>query len=277
MATMEKKLYFCIVFFIIMRKIRFILVLFLLSFPAQPLWAWGKTGHRVIAQVAYDNLNCRARRQVDKILGKHGIVYYANWADEIKSDTIYLNSYDWHYQDFDAGLTDSALISTLTHYPVEGGSLFRAMDSLVALLHREPENVDALRFVIHLMGDRFCPMHLAHLDDRGGTMVRLEWFKQPYNLHSIWDDGMIEVVHYSYSEYAEYVEDVFANQKKSIQQMSQEDILRHNYALTNEIYAYQASWNGNCWNYVYHFARKMEWQLYAAGIRLAMLLNEIYG
>lgn len=273
---MEKKLYFCIVF-IIMRKIRFILVLFLLSLPAQPLWAWGKTGHRVIAQVAYDNLNCRARRQVDKILGKHGIVYYANWADEIKSDTIYLNSYDWHYQDFDAGLTDSALISTLTHYPAEGGSLFRAMDSLVALLHREPENVDALRFVIHLMGDRFCPMHLAHLDDRGGTMVRLEWFKQPYNLHSIWDDGIIEVVHYSYSEYAEYVEDVFANQKKSIQQMSQEDILRHNYALTNEIYAYQASWNGNCWNYVYHFARKMEWQLYAAGIRLAMLLNEIYG
>lgn len=198
-----------------MRKIRFILVLFLLSLPAQPLWAWGKTGHRVIAQVAYDNLNCRARRQVDKILGKHGIVYYANWADEIKSDTIYLNSYDWHYQDFDAGLTDSALISTLTHYPAEGGSLFRAMDSLVALLHREPENVDALLFVIHLMGDRFCPMHLAHLDDRGGTMVRLEWFKQPYNLHSIWDDGMIEVVHYSYSEYAEYVEDVFANQKKA--------------------------------------------------------------
>ena len=277
MATMEKKLYFCIVFFIIMRKIRFILVLFLLSLPAQPLWAWGKTGHRVIAQVAYDNLNCRARRQVDKILGKHGIVYYANWADEIKSDTIYLNSYDWHYQDFDAGLTDSALISTLTHYPAEGGSLFRAMDSLVALLHREPENVDALRFVIHLMGDRFCPMHLAHLDDRGGTMVRLEWFKQPCNLHSIWDDGIIEVVHYSYSEYAEYVEDVFANQKKNIQQMSQEDILRHNYALTNEIYAYQATWNGNCWNYVYNFTRKMEWQLYAAGIRLAMLLNEIYG
>lgn len=260
-----------------MRSIRLFFLLLLLLWPSHHLLAWGKTGHRVIAQVAYDNLTPRARRQVDRILGKHGIVYYSNWADEIKSDTIYPDSYDWHYQDFDPGLSDSALVACLTHYPQEGGNLFRAMDSLVALLHNDPSNADALRFVVHLMGDRFCPMHTAHLDDLGGNRVFLQWFKQPYNLHRIWDDGLIEASRYSYSEYAEYLQDHFADQARAIRQMSDADLLRHNYALTNEIYDYYADWDGNCWHYLYHFTPKMEWQLYASGIRLAMLLNDIYG
>lgn len=260
-----------------MRKIQLFLILILLGFPTQHLLAWSKTGHRVIAQVAYDNLNCRARRQVDKILGKHGIVYYANWADEIKSDTIYPDSYNWHFQDLDPGLTDSTLISILTHYPEEGGELLRAMDSLVDLLHKDPGNADALKFVIHLMGDRYCPLHMGHKEDRGGNDITLQWFRRPSNLHRVWDSGIIDASQYSYSEYAEYVEDVFRGQKKAIRKMTEADILRHNYALSNEIYEYQETWDGDSLHYVYHFSRKLEWQLYACGIRLAMLLNEIYG
>ena len=90
------------------------------------------------------------------------------------------------------------------------------------------------------------------------------------------DDGLIEATRYSYSEYAEYLQNHFADQKKAIQHMSEADILRHNYALTNEIYDYYHAWDGNCWHFAYHFTPKMEWQLYASGIRLAMLLNQIY-
>lgn len=260
-----------------MRLLRFILLMTILAFPTQHLLAWGKIGHRVIAQVAYDNLTLRARHRVDRVLGKHGIVYYSNWADEIKSDTIYRNSHGWHFQDFDAGLSDSALVATLTHYPETGGNLFRAMDSLVALLRVEPGNVDALRFVIHLMGDRYCPMHIGHFDDLGGNKLYLQWFNKSSNLHSLWDDGLIESARYSYSEYAEYLENHFADQKKNICRMSEADMLRHNYALMSEIYDYHSSWDGNCWQLLYHFMPKLEWQLYASGIRLAMMLNKIYG
>lgn len=31
----------------------------------------------------------RAIKKVDSLLGKHGMVYWATWADEIRSDTIY--------------------------------------------------------------------------------------------------------------------------------------------------------------------------------------------
>ena len=260
-----------------MNKIKLITTLILFTFSSCVLYAWGPTGHRVIIQIAYDNLNCRARHRVDRILGEKGIVYWSTWADNIKSDTIYQNSYDWHFQDFDPGMSDSAVIATLTDYPKVGGNLFRAMDSLVNVLRLDCNNADALKFVIHLMGDRFCPMHTAHLDDLGGNRVPVEWFRQPHNLHWVWDEGIISAVGYSYTEYAEYIEHRYADQKKSIRRMTWEELLLHNYSFTEEIYAYQEEWNGNAFVYTYHFAQKMEWQLYAAGIRLAMLLNEIYG
>ena len=260
-----------------MNKIKLITTLILFTFSSYVLYAWGPTGHRVITQIAYDNLTCRARHRVDRVLGEKGIVYWSTWADNIKSDTIYPHSYDWHYQDFDPGMSDSAVIATLTDYPKVGGNLFRAMDSLTNLLRHDRNNADALKFLVHLMGDRFCPMHTAHLDDLGGNRVSVEWFRQPRNLHWVWDEGIINAVGYSYTEYAEYIELRYADQKKAIRHMTWEELLLHNYHFTEEIYAYQETWNGNAFVYTYHFAQPMEWQLYAAGIRLAMLLNEIYG
>ena len=82
---------------------------------------------------------------------------------------------------------------------------------------------------------------------------------------------------YSYSEYAEYLGNRYSRQKRYIRHLTDEELLLHNYHLTEEIYAYQTTWNGNAFVYVYHFAPALEWQLYAAGIRLSMILNELYG
>lgn len=262
---------------VFMNRIKYFLLFVLLALPTQHLLAWGKTGHRVVAQVAYDNLNCLARHRVDKLLDKEGMIFYSNWADEIKSDTIYANSHDWHYQDFNPGMSTEEVCATLTNYPTEGGNLFRALDSLVGVLKNDRNNADALKFVVHLMGDRFCPMHTAHLDDLGGNRVRLEWFKTPSNLHSVWDDGMINYLGYSYSEYAKCLEKRFADQKKYVRKLTWEEITLNNYNTCNDIYAYQETWKGNCYQYVYHFTPVMEYQLYVAGIRLAMVLNKIYG
>ena len=259
-----------------MHKIKTLLLIAMALSPTGSLLAWGATGHRIVAQIAYDNLNCRTRHKVDRILGEKGIVYWSTWADNIKSDTIYPTSYDWHYQDFDPGMSDSAVVATLTHYPTVGGNLFRAMDSLVALLREHPNDTDALKFVVHLMGDRFCPMHTAHLDDLGGNRVPVDWFREKRNLHWVWDEGIINAVGYSYTEYAEYIEHRYHDQKRAIRRMTWEELLLHNYHFTESIYEYQEGWNGNAYVYTYHFAPSMEWQLYAAGIRLAMLLNELY-
>lgn len=251
-------------------------VLLLLFAAPLPGWAWGQEGHRVIAEITYQHLSPVARCRVNKVLGKHGLVYWANWPDEIKSDTIYPYSHDWHYQDLDGGMSDSAVVATLTDYPKEGGNLWRATDSLKQVLRLDRSNYDALRFLIHLEGDRFCPMHTAHMDDKGGNAVKLKWFGENHNLHWVWDTGLIDARGYTYSEYAECLENQHRAERRTIEKMSDEEILLHNYHLCEAIYAYQTTWNGNAYNYVYRFKDELEWNLYAAGIRLAQILNAIY-
>ena len=254
---------------------------------ALPVLSWGQEGHRIIAKIAYDNLSRRARRAVDQTLGDQGIIYWANWADEIKSDTIYPESIrdGWHYQDFPPGLTDAEVADALVHYPAEGGNLYRALDSIKSEIinhksetinHKSETNPHTLRFLIHLSGDRYCPMHMAHMDDKGGNAVKMKWFGRDTNLHSVWDEKLISSQGYSYTEYADMLERAYADRKREIEQASDADLLIYSYHITEEIYRYQQTWDGNSWHYVYRWHEPMEFQLYIAGIRLAKVLNEIY-
>lgn len=240
------------------------------------LWAWGPKGHRIIAEVAYMHLSKRATKQVDKVLGQHGMIAWVNWADEIKSDTIYPSSYDWHFQDLNGGMSDEEVVATLRHYPSEGGNMWRAIDSIKTVLTADRTNVDAMRFFIHLVGDSYCPMHVAHMDDKGGNTVKMKWFGEPTNLHRVWDENMIESRGFGYKEYAQFLSDKYDVGKKKAPQMQSraEDLIR-TYHLTEAIYAFQEEQDTNTYHYIYRFKDAMEWQLYVAGIRLANELEWI--
>lgn len=266
-------------------KNRFFFVLFCLigmSMYSVPAFGWGQEGHRVIAKIAYDNLTPKARKSVDKILGKRGMIYWANWADEIKSDNIYPQSIKdgWHYQNLESGLSDSAIVAMVMDCPKEGGRLFFVHDSLVYNMAAErvyDSNRDhTLRFIVHLSGDLYCPVHMGRKEDRGGNLVPMTWFGKKTNLHEVWDDKLIESQGYSYSEYAQIIEDTYGPLKREIEQRSEAQLLLDNYHFTESIYAYQQVWDGNTYHYIYTWHELMEKQLYIAGIRLAKLLNEMF-
>ena len=120
-------------------------------------------------------------------------------------------------------------------------------------------------------------MHTAHLDDQGGNAVKMKWFGQNTNLHSVWDSKIIENKGFSYTEYASYLHDVYGPQLKEIQKMSAEQTLLHTYHLTSDIYAYQATWSGNAYHYTYRWTAAVEYQLYLAGVHLAMELEGLLG
>ena len=121
-------------------------------------FAWGAKGHRIVAQVAYDNLDCKARKHVDKVLGKHGMIYLSSWADEIKSDTIYPQMADFTFY---GGLHRPAKFIELpeTHFD-EGcwcASGLRVWSDVKengdALLHlkskiKNPDHADTIRYTV---------------------------------------------------------------------------------------------------------------------------------
>lgn len=262
-----------------MKRTFLLVILCLCAFAhSLPALAWGQEGHRIIAQIAYDHLTKKARKQIDASMGRRGIIYWANWPDEIKSDTIYPQSIrdGWHYQDFAGGMSDSLVADALVHYPAEGGNLFRALDSITEVLKAGKGDEHTLRFIIHLSGDRYCPMHIAHLDDKGGNAVKMKWFNQNTNLHSVWDTKIIDSQGYSYTEYAQMIEDTYGSARTRIEQSTDEELLLRTYHLTEAIYAYQQSWDGNTYHYIYRWHQACEEQLFIAGIRLAKVLNAIY-
>ena len=258
-----------------MKRLTIIFLSLVLLSPA--LLAWGPKGHRIVAQVAYDLLSTKTRKQVDAVLGTRGMIYLSTWPDEIKSDTIYPTSFDCHYQDLTGDMSDSAVVATLSDYPEVGGNLWMALDSLKTVLKSNKKCHDGLVFFVHLYADRYCPMHTAHLDDQGGNAVKMKWFGQNTNLHSVWDSKIIENKGFSYTEYASYLHDVYGPQLKEIQKMSAEQTLLHTYHLTSDIYSYQATWSGNAYHYTYRWTAAVEYQLYLAGVHLAMELEGLLG
>ena len=264
------------------RTISILFIAALAAVYAVPAFGWGQEGHRIVAKIAYDNLTHKARKQVDKLLGDRGMIYWANWCDEIKSDNIYPQSISegWHFQDFEPGMSDSLVADALTHYPKEGGNLYRALDSMYLEMAAERASainaVHVLRFLVHLNSDRYCPMHMAHVDDKGGNLVKMKWFGKETNLHTVWDTKLIESQGYSYTEYAQMLEDVHKDSKRRIEQMTDEQLLVESYHLTQAIYQYQEVWNGNTYQYIYTWREPMEMQLYIAGIRLAQILNKLF-
>ena len=142
--------------------------------------------------------------------------------------------------------------------------------------HKFEINPHTMRFIVHLSGDRYCPMHMAHMDDKGGNAVKMKWFGKDTNLHTVWDTKLIESQGYSYTEYAAMIQREYKDIRRRVEQMSDEQLLVESYHVTEAIYQYQQIWDGNTYHYIYTWRQPMEKQLYIAGIRLAQLLNNIY-
>ncbi|MBQ8100605.1 MAG: S1/P1 nuclease [Paludibacteraceae bacterium] len=252
------------------------LILLLSVLTAGQAAAWDAVGHRIVAETAYNNLTKKARRQVDRILGTRGIVYTSSWPDEIKSDTIYPQSHVWHYQNLRAGLTPADIEYLYLNPAVEGKHAFYALDSLVNVLKTDREDEVALKFVVHIMGDVFQPMHLGHPDDKGGNKVQMRWFSHGTNLHAVWDRWLIDYTNLSSSEFVRLLEDTYGPQKKDLQRLTMLECYLITYGRQQAVYAWQQTGDTNTYHYAYRFRRDLDLSLYTAGIKLAQLLNEIY-
>lgn len=253
-------------------KLFFVSSLLFLSFS---LTAYDAVGHRIISEIAYKNLTNKARKQVDKVLGKRGVIYYSSWADEIKSDENYDYSYVWHYQNLATDLKTKDLQFLLDNPKAEGEFLFYALDSLRNQLKTSKKDAESLKFIVHLVGDLHQPMHMGRAEDLGGNRLSVKWFSRNTNLHAVWDSSVLQSRNMSSTEYAQFLLDKYAGANKVYKQYSLLQSVETVYQLANEIYEYGNEFS-NAYRYTYHFIDKAEEMLYLGGIQLANILNEIY-
>lgn len=139
------------------------------------------------------------------------------------------------------------------------------------------EEGDQLRMLIHIVADLHQPLHVGQPGDRGGNDVSVEFFNRKTNLHAVWDYHLIEHQRMSYTEIArELNRRINSEVIREYQNAEPADWLREAVAIRPDVYDIPEN-NKIYYEYIYKHYHHVEERLMAAGIRLAQVLEEIYG
>lgn len=236
--------------------------------------AWGMLGHRVVGEVASQHLSATAKSKVASILGDMTLAEVSNWMDDVKSNSNYDSLRPWHYTTIPDGKTYAEIT------PSEKGDVVQGINKMVAGLKSGDLSTklekEYLMILVHLVGDVHQPLHVGNGEDRGGNDVKVEWFWDSSNLHRVWDSGMIDSKQYSYTELTNLVNHPTNDEVSNWQSSSVQEWANENLALRDGIYDLPSNKKIN-YEYRYKHWDTVKDQLVKGGVRLAGLLNEIYG
>ena len=138
------------------------------------------------------------------------------------------------------------------------------------------EEAFSLKCLIHLVGDIHQPMHVGNGKDRGGNDVKVTYFWKSSNLHRVWDTGIIDGQNLSFTEYVSWIDNA---PKMQIDKWKNDDIMvwaKESMSYRSQIYDLPESKKIN-YRYNYDNISTVNIRLLQAGIRLAAVLEDIYG
>ena len=241
--------------------------------------AWGVLGHRVIGEIADHHLSAKARVEIKKILGNESIAMASNWGDFVKSDKSYDYLYSWHYINLPSGMGSDQVYEKLKNDTA--ANLYNRIEFLVKELKSKKISKEKkliyLKLLIHFVGDAHQPMHTGRPEDRGGNDIKLYWFNNPTNLHRIWDEQLMEFQQLSYTEHTKAIDYTSLSQRQKWQAQPPEQWIYESYQIAEKLYTEVKPEDKLGYNYNYQHVSIMNQQLLKGGIRLAGILNRIFG
>lgn len=252
-----------------------IIVISLFLSTTASAYDWGKTGHRATGAIAEKYLTNKAKRAIDKLLNGESLALVSTYADEIKSDRSYREYGSWHY-------VNVPFKSTYHDHPKsDRGDIIVGIEKCVQVLKddtsSEADKAFNLRLLVHLIGDLHQPMHVGLGTDKGGNDFQVRWFDEGTNLHAVWDTKMIESYTMSYTELADNATVLSKNQVAALQRGTAVDWMEDSRVLVKDIYKKTQSGEELGYRYMYDYFNTLRNQLQKGGVRLAGMLNELFG
>ena len=247
-------------------------------------FAWGPTGHDVVAAIAERHLTDKTKEALDELLNGRSIVYYSSWMDNIQNSPYWKDGYNktktWHYANVDKGHTYQTMTKN------ENGDVVAALVQLTNELSYNYENLtdsmrcDYVKMIVHMVGDMHCPMHAGRLSDLGGNRTSVRWFGKNTNLHSVWDSKIVESArNWSYTEWCDQLDRTSNEFKKEVMCGGFEDWFCETVEGAASIYEYVEALGANpnlSYQFVFDFSPLLETRLLVGGYRLAYVLNSIF-
>jgi hypothetical protein len=166
---------------------------------AQPAAAWGSEGHQVVGYLAERFLTAPALVEVRALVTPGGLPQVSTWADAIRQARP--ETKPWHFVDID--------IRAAGYVPArdcpQGACAVEAIQRYAARMadHRLPlaQRQEALKFVVHFVGDLHQPLHACDDRDHGGNGVAVQLAgRREDNLHAVWDSATVAALGSSTAE-----------------------------------------------------------------------------
>lgn len=233
------------------------------------IFAWGPLGHKIVGEIAQMNLTPKAQAEIKKILPNTTLADVSTWADLIKNESQWQMSKPWHFVSIPDGETYDDIAKD------SQGNVISAVNNFIKTMQdpntTNDKKAEAIKFIIHLVGDVHQPLHVGRADDRGGNNVEVTFFDRPMNLHALWDTALIEHQRIGVKEYAQKL----SNQKSTANDVfSYVDIVREDMSLRNQVYDLKDYNLGQ--EYFDKNLSALNSRLLLGGKRLAQVLNAVF-
>jgi hypothetical protein len=173
--------------------------------------------------VAEDRLTPKTREAARKILFGAPLATSAIFADEYR--VTHPETSRWHYVDIPFEETkyneerDCAVLTT-------GDCIIRAIErakTIVKDVSAKPfDRADALKYLVHFMGDLHQPFHAIERKlpdgkgDEGGNKVDVTFFGERTKLHALWDSGLILHTGRTAEDYATVLKQQLAGMNETV-------------------------------------------------------------
>jgi hypothetical protein len=249
--------------------------------PLNEALSWGANGHSIVAEIAQRRLHPVAARNIKGLLGGEvSLASVASWPDSLTH--LRPNTVNWHFVNipYDAASYDAKRDCKETP---KGDCVINAiLRSRAMLADRsapKQKRAEALKFLVHFVGDIHQPLHAADRNDAGGNQVAVTFFDRPMSLHAVWDIGIIEKRTYDWGEYVRQLEQSWFPGKdiKALQRGEPAGWAWEAHMAAVDI-AYVLPEDLTLGDIYYQRSLPIvDRQLALAGIRLARLLNETFG
>lgn len=260
-----------------------VFVTFVVMLAAQPSWGWGREGHAVIADIAQAHLSAPATSAVSLLLEEEGnsqLSEVASWADDIRKSEP--ETAPWHYVDIPLDASGYDAARDCPEQDCVVGQIEHFETVLADQSQPAKTRLEALKFLVHFVGDVHQPLHAENHDDEGGNQVEVTGFDKPHNLHAIWDTTMIEMDNPNAADFAATLDArITPADIQSWSAGTPEDWANESHALAVQAYALLGTPDKGATvavpqSYIEAEQKVIELQLEKAGIRLAAVLNRIF-
>lgn len=243
------------------------------------LVSWGVVGHHAIGKIAENHLTPQAKTAVQDLLGTQSLADVSTWADELRMKPEFKYTTPWHYINLPLGLNYKEFkekVETMTEANVYSAML-KQEQILADKNESKDKKIEALKFIVHFVGDLHQPMHISRAEDQGGNTIQLNYEGKGTNLHSLWDTKLIQHEELNYEELAAKYDTVSDKQAKEWQHDPLIKWMWESYQISSTLYAEVDAMKDHTLDDSYYDKHLpiVKVRLQQAGLRLAGVLNDI--